>query len=148
LKLTVIALDYDGTIARDGRVEPLVIQAVREGQARGIVMILVTGRILRDLHRVFPEHDLFDAIVAENGAVLAFPNASARLLTQPPAQALLNELSAGKVEVGVGDCIIEADATSAPQIFAAISKLELPLVLIFNHSRVMVLPQGIDKATG
>ena len=49
MKLCVIALDYDGTIARDGRIEPLVIEAVKEAQARGIVVILVTGRIMLDL---------------------------------------------------------------------------------------------------
>ena len=55
MKLCVVALDYDGTIARDGRVEPLVIEAVKEAQARGIVVILVTGRIMADLRRVLPE---------------------------------------------------------------------------------------------
>lgn len=33
MKLCVIALDYDGTIALDGRIEPLVIEAVKEAQA-------------------------------------------------------------------------------------------------------------------
>ena len=61
MKLCVVALDYDGTIARDGRVEPLVLEAVKEAQARGIVVILVTGRIMADLRRVLPEHELFDA---------------------------------------------------------------------------------------
>jgi hydroxymethylpyrimidine pyrophosphatase-like HAD family hydrolase len=54
MKLCAVALDYDGTIARDGRVEPLVLEAVKEAQARGIVMILVTGRIMADLWRVLP----------------------------------------------------------------------------------------------
>jgi hypothetical protein len=43
---------------------------------------------------------------------------------------------------------VEADATSAPQILAVIRELELPLVLVFNRSRLMVLPQAISKATG
>ena len=60
MKLCVVALDYDGTIARDGRVEPLVLEAVKEAQARGIVMILVTGRIMADLCRALPEYELFD----------------------------------------------------------------------------------------
>ncbi|HAM49661.1 MAG TPA: hypothetical protein DCP92_02800, partial [Nitrospiraceae bacterium] len=41
-----------------------------------------------------------------------------------------------------------ADAASAPQILAVIRELELPLVLLFNRSRLMVLPQGISKSTG
>jgi hydroxymethylpyrimidine pyrophosphatase-like HAD family hydrolase len=148
MKLCAVALDYDGTIARDGRVEPLVLEAVKEAQARGIVMILVTGRIMADLWHVLPEHELFDALVCENGAVLAFPKMPRRLLTHPPSQVLLDELCASDVAVGFGDCIIEADAVAAPKILEAIRKLELPLVLQFNQGRVMVLPQGINKATG
>lgn len=72
MKLCVIALDYDGTIAQHGRIEPLVIEAVRETQARGIVVILVTGRIMTELRRVLPDPELFDAVVSENGAVLSF----------------------------------------------------------------------------
>lgn len=148
MKLCVVALDYDGTIARDGRIEPLVVEAVKEAQGRGIVVILVTGRIMADLRRVLPEPELFDAVVTENGAVLSFPNVPSRLLTHPPSQILLDELCARDVAVGFGDCIIEADADDAPKILEAIRKLELPLVLQFNHSRVMVLPQGINMATG
>jgi hydroxymethylpyrimidine pyrophosphatase-like HAD family hydrolase len=32
---------------------------------------LVTGRLLADLQRTFPHIDLFDIVVAENGAVLS-----------------------------------------------------------------------------
>jgi len=148
VKLCVVALDYDGTIARDGRVEPLVIEAVKEAQGRGIEVILVTGRIMADLQHVLPEHELFDAVVTENGAVLSFPNVPSRSLTHPPSQILLDELCAKEVAVSFGDCIIEADAGDAPKILEAIRKLELPLVLQFNHGRVMVLPQGVNKATG
>ncbi|HEY3600630.1 MAG TPA: HAD hydrolase family protein [Chthoniobacterales bacterium] len=148
MKLCVVALDYDGTIARDGRIEPLVVEAVKEAQASGIVVILVTGRIMADLRRVLPEPELFDAVVSENGAVLSFPNVPSRLLTHPRSQSLLDELCARQVQVDFGDCIIEADAGAAPKILEAIRELELPLVLQFNHSRVMVLPQGINKATG
>src|SRR6185437_12995228 len=109
MKLCVIALDYDGTIAWDGHVEPLVIEAVKEAQARGIVVILVTGRIMADLRRVLPNPELFDAVVSENGAVLSFPNVPSRLLTHPPSQILLDELCASDVAVSFGDCIIEAD---------------------------------------
>ena len=47
-----------------------------------------------------------------------------------------------------GQCIVETDATLAPRILAVIHELELPLVLLFNRSRLMVLPQAISKATG
>ena len=43
---------------------------------------------------------------------------------------------------------MEADADAAPQILTVIRQLELPLVLLFNRSRVMVLPQAISKGNG
>lgn len=43
---------------------------------------------------------------------------------------------------------MDADAAEAPRLLEVIRALELPLVLIFNGGRVMVLPQGVSKATG
>ena len=57
-------------------------------------------------------------------------------------------MRAAESSVAFGDCVVEADAAAAPKILEAIRKLELPLMLVFNRSRVMVLPQGINKATG
>jgi hypothetical protein len=149
MKLSVIALDYDGTIAsKGGRAHPEAIDAIREARSRGILVILVTGRILSDLKRVLPETELFDGIVAENGAVLAFPSGRTRSLGHAPSRALLDELGRLDIEVASGDCIIEAEAVHGPQILGVVRKLELPLTLLFNRSRVMVLPQGISKATG
>jgi hypothetical protein len=92
MKFSVLALDYDGTIARDGCADPAVLEAITEARARQIVVLLVTGRILSDLRRVFADQGLFDVIVAENGAVLAFPNGRTRVLGCPPSREFLNEL--------------------------------------------------------
>jgi hypothetical protein len=42
----VLALDYDGTIAQDGVLDPEVQQAVHEAQTYGVTVVLVTGRSL------------------------------------------------------------------------------------------------------
>src|SRR5690606_13636651 len=47
-----------------------------------------------------------------------------------------------------GDCVVEADAGEAPEILEVIKEMQLPLMLVFNHSRVMVLPQKVTKASG
>ena len=49
-------------------------------------LILVTGRDLPDLKRVFPELQLFDRIVAENGALIYDPatNEERPLAAAPP----------------------------------------------------------------
>ncbi len=148
MKFCVLALDYDGTMAEAGKAHPAVLEALQEARARGIVVVLVTGRILSELRKAAGDLDIFDAVVAENGAVLAFPNGRTRVLGRPPPPALMDEFCRLKVDFKCGDCVLEADASSAPRILKAVQKLELPLVLAFNRSRVMVLPQGISKATG
>ena len=52
------------------------------------------------------------------------------------------------VDFTVGECVLEADASFAPRLLEAIRTCETPLVLAFNRSRMMMLPQGISKATG
>lgn len=148
MKFSVLALDYDGTIARDGQLDPDVRAAIADVRAHGIAVIIVTGRILSDLIRVAGNVDFADGVVAENGAVLAFSNGITRLIGQPPPPFFLDELFRRGVSFNAGQCVVEADASAAPQILAVIRELELPLVLLFNCGRVMVLPQAISKGIG
>jgi len=148
LRFSVLALDYDGTIARDGIVDGHVKDAIAEARGRGIAVILVTGRILSDLERAAGDLHFVDAIVAENGAVLAFPNGHSWLIGRPPATELVEELHRRKIPFTTGQCLLETDAGAAPQILAVIRELELPYVLLFNRGRLMVLPQAVSKATG
>jgi hydroxymethylpyrimidine pyrophosphatase-like HAD family hydrolase len=148
MKFNVLAVDYDGTIAESGKANHAVLEAIAEARERGITVVLVTGRIVNDLRRVFDRLDLFDAVVAENGAVLAFPNGRTMVLGRSPSPALLAELRRLNVDFAFGDCILEADVSSSPTILELVRKLELPLALIFNRDRVIVIPHGINKATG
>ena len=52
MKLSVLAFDYDGTIARNDRVPPSVLDAIADARRRNVTVILVAGRILDDLRRV------------------------------------------------------------------------------------------------
>jgi hydroxymethylpyrimidine pyrophosphatase-like HAD family hydrolase len=148
MKFSVLALDYDGTIAREGKTHSTIVDAIREARSRGITVILVTGRILADLRRMFDTQDLFDVIVAENGAAIQYSTGRIRLLGGPAPQPFLDELRRLEVEFELGDCVVGADAVETPKIIAAIRKLQSSLILAFNHDRVIVLPQGITKATG
>jgi hypothetical protein len=145
MKFCALALDYNGTIAENGKPNPAVMEAIQQARRRGIVVVLVTGRTLSDLRRVAGDLNGFEAVVAENGAVLEFPHGRTRVLGRAPPPALLEELRQRGVEFTIGDCVAEAHVTAAPRILEAVQKLELPLVLAFNRSRVMVLPQGISK---
>jgi HAD superfamily hydrolase (TIGR01484 family) len=82
-----LATDYDGTLARDGRVDAATMDALKEVRESGRKLILVTGRDLPDLQRVFPHLDLFDLVVAENGALLFNPAKKEETpLCEPPQQ--------------------------------------------------------------
>jgi hydroxymethylpyrimidine pyrophosphatase-like HAD family hydrolase len=148
MKLRVLALDYDGTIAQNGKLDAHVKAAIIEARARGVAVVLVTGRILSELKKVVGDLSLFDAIVAENGAVLFFPSGYSRLIGERPPAAFLEELRRRKIDFLAGESVVESDADSAPQILAAIRQLELPLALLFNRDRLMVLPQGVSKGIG
>jgi hypothetical protein len=148
MKFSVLALDYDGTIAREGVLDPEVRAAITEVQAQGITVVIVSGRILSDLEQAARDLGFVDAVVAENGAVLCFPNGHPRLLGHPHPAVFLAELRRRGIAFSTGQCIVEADAASAQPILAVIRDLELPLVLLFNRNHLMVLSQSISKATG
>lgn len=113
-----------------------------------MAVILVTGRILSHLKEDLPEQDLFDGIVAENGAVLALPNEQNRVFGRAPSVDLIAELGRRKIEIRIGESLVEAGAADAPALLEAVRVLKLPLTLHFNRDRVMLLPPGISKATG
>jgi hydroxymethylpyrimidine pyrophosphatase-like HAD family hydrolase len=149
VKPTVLALDYDGTIARDDQLDPSVLDAIADARRRGIAVMLVTGRRLDDLRRVARDLHFVDAVVAENGAVLHFPGGGLTVTVAPPIPSeFVAHLRERGIRLEAGECLIEADASASPRMLDAIRALELPIVLLFNRSRVMAVAQGISKATG
>ena len=149
VKLSAIALDYDGTIAANNGLDSSVRDAIAAARSHGITVLLVTGRTLDELRQVAGDLHIVDGVVAENGAVVHYP-ASDRtsLLATAINEGFVEEIRRQGIRFQAGRCLVDADAHDAPRLLAAIHTLELPLMLAFNRSRVMVLPQGISKATG
>jgi hydroxymethylpyrimidine pyrophosphatase-like HAD family hydrolase len=150
MRYHALACDYDGTIAERGVVQPATRDALARLRASGRRVVLVTGRKLDDLERVCPDWSIFDAIVAENGAVYLRPPArEPRLLGPPPPDALIDRLrERGVTPLAPGAVIV---ATSQPyeiEVMEAIRLLGLELQVIFNKGAVMVLPSGVNKASG
>ena len=149
MKFLAIALDYDGTIALHDVVDAKVREAIAELRAKGIVVLIVTGRVMDDLRRVAGDLHFVDGVVAENGAVVEFTDSGySRALGPPPLPAFLEALQKQGIPFKAGQAIVEADSSQAELILAIVQRLELPLVLLFNRSRLMVLPQATSKATG
>lgn len=144
----VVALDYDGTIARDDRVHPPVLDAIAELRKQRRKVLLCTGRRVEELRAVFPDVDRhFDAIVAENGGVIVM---ASEILWS--AEALPEELDAVLANAGVpfqrGRVLIGTDANYAPEVRTAIEDLGLEAQLVYNRGALMVLPSGVSKGSG
>jgi hydroxymethylpyrimidine pyrophosphatase-like HAD family hydrolase len=149
VKLLTIALDYDGTIAKDGALDGRVREAIAELRARNIIVMIVTGRIMEDLRKVAGDLHFVDAVVAENGAVIEFTDSGySKVIGNPPPPSFLHALNGEGIPYLAGRSIVEAATSEASRLLAVLQRLELPLVLVFNKGRVMVLPQAISKATG
>ena len=145
-----LAADYDVTLAHHGQVDQPTRQALAEVRASGRKLILVTGRDLPDLKRVFDALELFDVVVAENGAVLFAPAKKEELsLSDPPPDALVDRLRALGVDpLTVGRTIVSTWEPNEKAVLEAIRDLELELHIIFNKGAVMVLPSDVNKASG
>jgi HAD superfamily hydrolase (TIGR01484 family) len=145
-----LACDYDGTLATHGRVDDATLAALDRLRASRRKLILVTGRRLPDLFEVFPRIELFDRVVAENGAVLYRPSdRGERTLAEAPPEALVAALKQRQVTpLAVGRVIVATWEPSEAAVLETIRELGLELQVIFNKGAVMVLPSGVNKATG
>src|SRR2546426_342127 len=108
MRYHALACDYDGTIAWDGEVSEDTILALQEVRKSGRKLILVTGRELDDLIKVFPRIDLFDRVVAENGALLYRPATREErpLAHRPPDEVWQQLIKRGADRVSVGRVIV------------------------------------------
>ncbi len=149
MRFTAIALDFDGTIAHDSEVPPHVVAGLRRVKESGRKLLLVTGRELPELLAIFPEIKLFDRVIAENGALLYRPETGeAKDLAEPPPQALVDLLRQRGVPISVGDSIIATVEPHETVVLQSIRDLGLERPVIFNKGAVMILPPGINKASG
>jgi HAD superfamily hydrolase (TIGR01484 family) len=145
-----LACDYDGTLAHNAVVANSTVAALDRFREAGGQLIMVTGRELPDLQGICNVLDRFECVVAENGALLYWPATGATELLCPSASAqLAKELAqAGAQPLSVGRAIIATREPYETVAMSAIKELGLELQIIFNKGAVMILPSGVNKATG
>ena len=117
----------------------------------GRKLILVTGRELPTSSRCFPRLDLFDKVVAENGALLYTPATKKErgLGARPAGRVRRGAARRCGVDPAVGRPLDRRHLGAARDGRAEVIKeLGLELEIIFNKGAVMVLPTGVNKATG
>jgi hypothetical protein len=118
-------------------------------RAAGLKVLLVTGRELSSLFNTFAHAEVFDRIVAENGAVLYDPGTgSIQMLASPPPPALVEALERAQVPLWVGHSIVATVTPYEHEVLRAIHELRLEWHVIFNKDAVMALPSDVTKATG
>jgi len=149
MKYRLLATDYDGTIASQGTADGATLAALERAAASGRKLVLVTGRHLPEMKTVFPQLEIFDRVVVENGALLYRPKSDeATLLGEPPPERFLACLRERKVPYQLGRGIVATWEPYRETVLKAIRELDLGLHVILNKGAVMVLPAGVDKATG
>ncbi len=150
MRYHAVACDYDGTLASHGRVNEETIEALERLRDSGRRLILVTGRELDDLRQNFSRLDLFERVVAENGAMLYSPKERReKSLAEAPREDFVKLLEKrGVSPLSVGRSIVATWEPHETTVLEAIRDLGLELQVIFNKGAVMVLPSGVNKATG
>jgi HAD superfamily hydrolase (TIGR01484 family) len=150
MRYLALATDYDGVMARDGRPSGTALSAIERLRTSGRRTILITGRRLDNLRESCPNLSRFDYVVAENGATVYHPRTGEEtLLAKPPPVEFIERLKELGVDpLEIGRVIVATWLPHQVAVLQAIQEMGQELHIVFNRTAVMVLPAGIDKATG
>ncbi len=149
MRYKLLATDYDGTLASQGHVRENIIESLKKVCSSGRKLALVTGRHLPDLMSVFSQLEIFDLVVAENGALLYRPETrEERVLGEAPNPKFIKMLEERGIPAAVGRGIVATWEPHQDAVLDCIRELGLDLQVIFNKGAVMVLPAGVNKASG
>ncbi len=150
MRFKALATDYDGTIAHHGTVDAATVDTLQRWKDSGRKLLLVTGREIPDLQSVFSETAIFDLIVAENGALLYWPNDQGeKCLTPAPPKEFPDLLrKRGVNTLSVGRVVVASMEPYEGELHQCITALKLDLEVIRNKGCLMALPRGVDKGFG
>lgn len=143
-----VALDYDGTLTKTGRLDETIVGVLRRLREEKVRLVLVTGRIPWELLELCPHaEELFDRIVWENGAVV-WGVRGARVLAPPVPAELEDSLARRGVALRRGQAILAGHARDAVAALEEIGRLGLEVQVVRNRNELMLVPSGVSKGTG
>ena len=149
MHLKILALALDGTLAENDQVAPATWQVLRKAKKKGFRFILVTGRRLEELAKIGPFETYFEAIVAENGAVIHFVASDTVIMPFGSVAAdIIQELGTLNIPLTRGMAIAATWKPNDQQILAVLAKKGFSVTLEYNREAVMLLPPGATKGTG
>jgi len=147
--MRVLLTDLDRTLTDETLIlHPGVPTAIASLRRAGVAAILVTGRSYD--HLLANGHDAtFDALVAENGAIVSVGTGGAPdVLHERFAGTAREALDAFASEIAWGRVIGSAARALTKDIGAALHAAGIAHALVPNADEIMILPPGVDKATG
>ncbi len=149
MHLKVLACDLDGTLAEEGRVSAATWQRLRQAREADRALVLVTGRRLETFEGTGPFAELFEAIVAENGAAVYFPRSDSVLLPfGQVAPEVVRRLEALAVPLERGTAIVATWVPHDEVVSLVLRETGGSASVEYNKGAVMVLPPGATKGTG
>lgn len=149
MHLMTLACDLDGTLAEGGQVAAETWAALRRLKASSWSLVLVTGRVLQTFTPEGPFAEVFDAIVAEDGAVVYFPRRD--IVTLPFGRLndqLLSRLDALAIPLERGLAIVATWVAHDLEVLRVLHEVAGGATVEYNRGAVMVLPPGATKGTG
>lgn len=150
LSPSLIATDYDGTLATHGTMPASTRAALVQWKEQGGIVVLVTGREVRSLERALGDASCFDLIIAENGGVIFDPaKGTTEVIARPLDPDVRTALEMSDIQpVSMGRVVVatmEGNADAVSTVFAA---ARIAISQEVNKGAVMFLPPGVTKAYG
>ena len=148
MRYLALATDGDGTVLKNSHMLGETAAALERLRAAGMKLILVTGETSQEL-KEFPHFELFHYAVAENGAVLFDPATGVEeLLCESRPERLLTALREAGLRCEPGRVIVCTDTDQQARVDAILEQLQLSWHTTSNRDDLLVLPAGVDKASG
>lgn len=146
-EIQAVITDLDGTLRKTGKkINPDVIRKLKSLK---IPHILVTGRHLDYVKRLYSTWKIWDIIVAENGSIIYFPKEDRILsINSEKMDSARKILKKSDIKCHFGEIIISTKLENRKKLKKLLKPLNKHLNYETNIDEMMVLPKGVNKGTG
>ncbi len=144
--IKALACDVDATLAEDDLIGPKMREMLERARQADVRLILVTGRTFFELMRGCDCLPLFDAVVAEHGAVVYYPTAAMiRDHALPIPGRLTAELDGRGIPYQVGRVTIAVAQGDESALREVLADAGITREVVRERARVTLVPVGVSK---
>lgn len=144
----VMAFDFDGTLAENGKIPLPLRSALKQLHQDGFALFLVTGRQYKTIP-LGRWSEVFSGIAWENGAVLTLQDIEELYLPFGHIDArLVEKLEEANIPLEYGVAIVATQSRHEETIWRILSETGGDAALVHNKGALMLLPPGASKRTG